>query len=275
MAHRILLHPHRPDPNKGLAEALQVLKFLVLEQGMEDLILLTPRWHSAISGSEEAVFFGAMERLIEENQLAPNIHFLDWLSQKDMPSFYSLGQLTLCLGSLPEAFGNVAYESLACGTPSLVCRVGVHRSLLPDSLIHKVDYWDFASACKIAQETLENGRKLGELARLQVLATFDLQKQMSTYEEIIITAYKKPPLQPKFAPVTADNIYTLAPWCFVSNKGVYHDYLGRFLTIQDFPGFESILEILGHKGQVQGSEFPAGTILILYKMGVLVPVGPT
>lgn len=274
MAHRILLHPHRPDPNKGLAEALQVLKFLVLEKGMEDIILLTPRWHSAMSGSEEAVFFGEMERLIKENQLAPNIHFLDWLSQKDMPSFYSLGQLTLCLGSLPEAFGNVAYESLACGTPSLVCRVGVHRSLLPDSLIHKVDYWDFASACKIAQETLENGQNLSELARLQVLATFDLQKQMSTYEDIILNAHKKPPLQQKFAPVTADDIYTLAPWCFVSNKGVYHDYLGRFLTIQDFPGFESILEILGHNGQVHGSEFPAGTILHLYKMGVLVPVRP-
>ncbi|HSN94705.1 MAG TPA: glycosyltransferase, partial [Anaerolineaceae bacterium] len=80
--HRFLLHPHRPDPNKGLAEALQVLKFLVVENGMKDVMLLTPRWHSDMSGSDEAAFFYTMDRLIEESHLTQNIHFLDWLSQK-------------------------------------------------------------------------------------------------------------------------------------------------------------------------------------------------
>jgi glycosyltransferase involved in cell wall biosynthesis len=273
-AHRLLLHPHRPDPNKGLAEALDVLKFLVVERGMDDLILLTPRWHTAMSGSEEEIFFRSMKRQIEENHLQQHIHFLDWLSQTEMPSFYSLGQLTLCLGKLPEAFGNVAYESLACGTPSLVCRVGVHRSLLADALIHKVDYWDSEAACKIALSILEDRQKVSETIRLKILATFDLQKQMSAYEEIILNAQKKPRLEPIFAPVTANSIFTLAPWCFLSEKGIYHDYLGKFLTAQELPALQGILKTLSHSSRVNGSEFPQVLITDLYKLGVLVPAQP-
>ena len=273
-SHHILLHPHRPDPNKGLAEALEMLKSLVNNQGMEDLILLTPRWHAAMSGSDEDVYFHSMERLIEENHLEQHVHFLDWLSQAEMPSFYSLGHLNLCLGKLPEAFGNVAYESLTCGTPSLVCRVGVHRSLLPDTLIHKVDYWDSEAACKIAQEVLENGQKYAETARLQVLEKFDLEKQLSSYEEIILKAKKKAPLKPIFTPVSENAEFALAPWCFVSGKGVYHDYLGRFVTEQDYPGMQEILFILNKKGQVSGSDFPQDLITALYKAGILVPIRP-
>lgn len=272
--HRILLHPHRPDPNKGLAEALEVLKFLVIKRGMDDLILLTPRWQAAMSGSEEELFFRSMEKLIEENYLKQHIHFLDWLSQAEMPSFYSLGRLNLCLGKLPEAFGNVAYESLVCGTPSLVCRVGVHRSLLPDTLIHKVDYWDSEAACKIALAVLEKGQKYSETARLQVLERFDLERQLSTYEAIILNAEKHPPLKPNFAPVSAGASYALAPWCFVTDKGVYHDYLGKFLTELDFPGIQEILDHLNKKDQVSGSEFPKTLITELYKTGVLVPIRP-
>ena len=273
-AHRILLHPNRPDPNKGLAEALELLKSLIVDRGMKDLILITPRWHSDMSGSEEDIFFRSMQEQIEENQLNEHILFLDWLSQEDMPSFYSLGALTLCLGKLPEAFGNVAYESLSCGTPSLVCRVGVHRNLLPDTLIHKVDYWDSEEACKIAQQILRNREKLSEEERSKVLTTFDLQKQMSSYEEIILGAHKKPSMTPNFASVGPDATFKLAPWCFVSGKGIYHDYLGRFLSEQDSPDFVSIFEILGQKGQVNGSEFPADTVRKLYQLGVLVPIRP-
>ena len=272
--HRILLHPHRPDPNKGLAEALEVLKYLVNIQGMEDLILLTPRWHTAMSGSDEEVFFRSMERLIEENHLTQHIHFLDWLSQADMPSFYSLGQLNLCLGKLPEAFGNVAYESLACGTPSLVCRVGVHRSLLPDNLIHKVDYWDSEAACNIAREVLENRQKYTEVTRLQVLEKFDLVKQLSSYEAIILNAKKKAPLKPVFTPVSTKGEFTLAPWCFISEKGVFHDYLGKFVTERDYPGMQEVLMTLNRKGKVSGVDFRQGLITAFYKIGVLVPVHP-
>lgn len=52
-----------------------------------------------------------------------------------MAAYYAAGEVTLCLGSMVEAFGNVAYESLVCGTPSIAARVGVHRGQLPDDLI--------------------------------------------------------------------------------------------------------------------------------------------
>jgi glycosyltransferase involved in cell wall biosynthesis len=270
-AHRILLHPHRPDPNKGLAEALEVVKYLVNERGMHDLLLLTPRWHTAMSGSEEDIFFNVMQKLIDENHLNEHIYFLDWLTQAEMPSFFSLGSLNLCLGKLPEAFGNVAYESLACGTPSLVCRVGVHRSILPDYLIHKVDYWDLKTACKIAEDVLEKNQKIAEVVRMQVLERFDLEKQLSAYKAIILNAQKRPFLKAIYSPITADRDYYLAPWCFISNDAIYHDYLGKFLNEQDFPGLQTILASLTKHGQLKGSAFPQSLIHQLYKAGVLVP----
>lgn len=270
-AHRILLHPHRPDPNKGLAEALEVLKYLVNEKGMRDLVLLTPRWHAAMSGSEEDVFFRAMKKLIEENQLEQHIHFLDWLTQAEMPSFYSLGSLNLCLGKLPEAFGNVAYESLVCGTPSLVCRVGVHRSLLPDDFIHKVDYWDLRAACKIAEDVLENNQKIAENDRSQIIEKLNLERQLSGYKEIILNAQKRPSLKPVFSPVTAEQHYRLAPWCFPTNNAIYHDYLGKFVSEEEFPGLKTILASMIEQDQISGAEFPAKLINGLYQAGVLVP----
>lgn len=269
---RILLHPHRPDPNKGLAEALQVLKFLVREKGMQNLILLTPRWHASMSGSEEDAFFRSMQKLIDENELKNHIHFMDWLTQAEMPSFYSLGQLTLCLGKLPEAFGNVAYESLACGTPTLVCRVGVHRNLLPDSLIHKVDYWDSDAAYEIANNVLTEGQKLSETARSEVMATFNVHEQLSAYQKIILSAQKRSPVCPVFMPVTNKSNFSLAPWCFASDKGIYNDYLGRFIDTQEFPGLTNLMDTLGDGKQVQGAQLPLESIGRLYKMGILIPV---
>ncbi len=270
--YRILLHPHRPDPNKGLAEALELLNYLVNELGKHEIILLTPRWHAAMNGSDEETFFHKMQILIEENNLKNHIHFLDWLSQIEMPSFYSLGHLNLCLGRLPEAFGNVAYESLACGTPSLVCRVGVHRSLLPDSLIHKVDYWDSKAAGNLSLQVLENGQKYSEPDRLSILKKFDLETQLSTYKQIILNAHKRTLMKPIYSPVTTKAYFRLAPWCFLSSTGIYHDHLGKVVTDQNFSGVQIIAKFLSNNEQLLGSDFPRELIDRLYRAGVLVPI---
>lgn len=271
-AHRFLLHPHRPDPNKGLAEALQVLKYLVKDRQMQDLVLLTPRWDPAMSGTEEDLFFRSNYELIHQAGLEKHVHFLDWLSQADMPSLYSLGSLTLCLGRLPEAFGNVAYESLACGTPSLVCRVGVHRSLLPDRLIAKVDYGDMPAACKAAEKILESRGKLNETLRSEILNQFSIEEQLSRYESIILNAQKHPLMDFKRTLVDDRTNFRLAPWSYSSEKGIYHDYLGKFLSEEEFPGVDRLLEILKKEAPVNRANLSSEILSEFYRIGVLIPV---
>ncbi|MEA4812084.1 MAG: glycosyltransferase family 4 protein [Anaerolineaceae bacterium] len=271
--HQILLHPHRPDPKKGLGEAVEVLKYLISQKGMKSLKLVAPRWHESMSGSFEDAFFKSVEKYIQENSLSENIHFIDWLTQAEMPSFYSLGATTLCLGNIPEAFGNVAYESLACGTPSLVSRAGVHRSLLPDKLISKVDYGDVPSAAESVFSILQTKKRVPDADRRQIVSYFDLGTQLEAYEAIITCAAKRPPVQGRFCPVSVENSeFRLAPWCYRTDKAIYHDYLGKFLIEQDFAGIDQLLCAMNSAGSVEGSLLSERQLSEFYKQGILIPV---
>ncbi len=80
-------------------------------------------WFNGSQG--EADFYGEMIRLMVDLDVRDHFVFVPWIPAARMPELYSLGQVTLCLGNIVEAFGNVAYESLACGTlvwfPGQVC----------------------------------------------------------------------------------------------------------------------------------------------------------
>jgi glycosyltransferase involved in cell wall biosynthesis len=57
--------------------------------------------------------------LAEQLGIRPAIHFLDDVSEKDLPVLYSLADVCV-MPSLYEGFGFPALEAMACGTP-LVC----------------------------------------------------------------------------------------------------------------------------------------------------------
>jgi len=146
-----------------------------------------------------------------------------------MPAYYSLGDLTLSLGYFIEAFGNVAYESLACKTPSIVAKVEVHRTNLPDDLIHKVDYGDYEATAKIAAEILSSQRRVSDVYRQKVLSRFAYKHQMEAYEDIILNCKKQSKIPYKPIEINQRTIFSLAPWCYISQFGIYHDYKNEYL----------------------------------------------
>ncbi len=268
----IILHPHRPEQSKGLLQTLKVAEKLIKDYKINNLKVLVPNWISEMASPEEKEFYNKFRMALKEKNLNGHFVFHPWLSQERMPEYYSLGSLTLCLGSFVEAFGNTAYESLACGTPSIVARVGTHRTQLPDSLIDKVDYEDIETSANLVARIIQTNQRLDSAHIDQLKIYFDLDYQLKSYEEIILNCKKQP--VPEFKPIqiTKDTAYCLAPWCSLTDHGIYHDYLPGYY--RDFH-LETLLQH-NHKeirsSQFQNAGITAEELRDWYERTVLVPI---
>ena len=224
----ILLHPHRPEEGKGLAETIRVVKRLVHKHRLKNVKALIPEWIGSMISVGDSDFYNRMMRLMQDLDVDKNFLFVPWLPIERMPELYSLGDVTLCLGNIVEAFGNVAYESLACGTPSIVSRVGVHRTLLPDEMIDKVHFGDIDEAVDrilriIKSKDLDLTNTINRMK-----SQMDLKNQVQSYGRIILECKKRERLD--FSPPAFDKqqLYTLPPWCYFKDDFIYHDFQGRF-----------------------------------------------
>jgi glycosyltransferase involved in cell wall biosynthesis len=224
----VLLHPHRPEPGKGLPETIRVTEALVHRHGLQNLRVLVPEWIGSMVSQGELDFYHQMNQLMVDLDVRENFVFMSWIAAARMPELYSLGRATLCLGNIVEAFGNVAYESLACGTPSVVARVGVHRTLLPDELIDKVDYGDIQAAADRIAEIVHTNREVSAETLAHLQRNLDYEHQVSQYATIITQAQKRTPMAFEPVPESGDTAYQLAPWCYLRGDEVYHDFRGRF-----------------------------------------------
>lgn len=224
----ILLHPHRPEPGKGLPETIHVVDRLVHQHGLGNITVLVPEWIEAMVSAGDASFHQNMLGLMNELDVRENFKFIPWMPIDQIAAFYSLGDVTLCLGNLVEAFGNVAYESLACGTPSVVARVGVHRTLMPDGLIDKVDFGDIEGAVDVIRSIVD-GRKGVHSHVYDFLASeLNFARQVEAYAEIITMCEKRDRLTFILPDQSTDQQFMLAPWCYLSADRIYHDYEGKF-----------------------------------------------
>ncbi len=236
----ILLHPHRPEEGKGLAETIRVVNRLVHKHGMKNIKVLIPEWIGSMISVGDSDFYNHMMRLMRDLDVDKNFIFVPWLPIERMPELYSLGDVTLCLGNIVEAFGNVAYESLACGTPSIVSRVGVHRSLLPDDMIDKVHFGDIDAAVDRIKEII-NGRSYDfDKLRQEMKLIMDLEDQVKAYGEIILNCQKRERMQFSLPILDKNQHYTLPPWCYVRDGFIFQDFHGRF---ENASKLASLLEI--------------------------------
>ncbi len=224
----ILLHPHRPEPGKGLPETIRVADQLVHQYGVHNLKILVPEWIGSMVSSGEANFHSEMLALMDELRVRDHFQFIPWVSQMEMPALYSLGQATLCLGNIVEAFGNVAYESLACGTPSIVAKVGVHRTLLPETMIDKVAFGHTKAAAEKTFAVIRKKQQVPHRTIKYLRIHLDFEQQIRTYAEVITSATKRPPLVFLHSQLSQDQKFVLAPWCYFEGDQLYHDFHSRY-----------------------------------------------
>ncbi len=221
--HAILLHPHRPEESKGLFEAFAVLERLVRVHGVGHARLLVPRWLNVENDPGVTAFYARAEAHLEARGLREQVVFHPWVPVDLLPSYYSLGRVTLALGHFVETFGNVPYESLACGTPAIVARISTHRELLPDPLIDKVDYGDHDAAAAIAARIIASGERTRPETLDALRTRFDPRRQLDAYAEAITGAQVARPMAFRAVPI-AGSRFRLPVWCYRAARGVYHDF---------------------------------------------------
>jgi len=223
--HPVMLFPHRPDLNKGIYEVVQVAQRLLRDMGWERLRVLVPRWLDAGSDPLNIAYYDQLRRAINAAGLEEVFVFHDWISEALIPEYYSLADVTMCIGNCVETFGNTPFESLGCGTLPIVSRVAAYRDLLPDEHIDRVDYGDIDQAAALAHRILSEGRRTSTATMRYLKAEYSLETMVSRFADVILNAVKKPPLQYRLPVLGADTIYQLAPWCYISPKhGIFHDF---------------------------------------------------
>lgn len=221
----IVLHPHRPEPSKGLEQTIAVVDRLVHQYGHQNLKVLVPRWLDVGQSAEVRAYSASTMEKICARRLDAHFVFHEWLPQAWMPQLYSLGAVTLALGHFVESFGNSVYESLGCGTPAIASRVATHRELLPEHLIDTVHFGDDDCAAALADTILRERRRTSAATLAYLRTHFSVEKQLNGYARVILGARLRKPLTYRWRPLTAATRYRLAGWCYLWNGGIYHDFL--------------------------------------------------
>lgn len=263
-----LLFPHRPEAHKGIDEVVQVARNLVYQRGWRDLIVLAPRWLDADAEPSNRDYYDKLRRTIAEAGLNDVFVFHDWIPEVLIAEYYSLADLTMCIGSCVETFGNTPFESLGCGTPALVARVATYRDLLPDQHIKRVDYGDIEAATQIADAVLRQRRRTSASTLAYLRSEFSLEAMVGRYAELILNARKRPPLTYRRPVFNSQTRYQIAPWCCLSpDRGVYHDFRADYrhdddlerLTREQPGGFpaEAVAEPLLRGWLAEGYVVPA------------------
>jgi len=223
--HPVMLFPHRPEEHKGIYQVIQVVDRLVRTMGWEDLRVLVPRWLDADSDPLLRAYYDRLQGTIHAAGLADVFLFHDWISEALLPEYYSLGDVTMCIGNCVETFGNTPFESLGCGTPPIVSRVATYRSLLPDEHIDRVDYGDIEGAAALAHAILSEKRRASPATLRYLKSEFSLEAMVTAFANVILNAVKKPPIRHRLPKLSRSTQYKLAPWCYISPKrGIFHDF---------------------------------------------------
>ena len=215
----VLLWPHRPDPRKGIAEAIEIAGQLSRRLTDRNVRLLVPRHVDAASSPETREFYDyAIKRATVEGVLE-SLEFTPWWNGNETAEAYSFADITLCPGNFIESFGLVAYESLACGTPVVAARVGAMRDLPHHPDVHTFPYGDARQAADAALAA-STGMTDPAGIRDQIARHFSFGSMQNNYVAAITGE-----LPDKHVPAPpTSNLYMLAPWCTVSGERVYNDY---------------------------------------------------
>lgn len=277
--HLIALYPHRPEQSKGILDVIEVANQLVHTHHIHNLRVLVPKWIDVGLSAEVRAFYAELLARLDRLNLTQYFIFHDWVEQNLMPEYYSLGDVTFSIGNYVETFGNVAYESLACGTPSIISRVGPGRELLPEDLIIKVNYGDHETIANEAAHILKHRITVSESAMEYLHSVFDQHTMLEAYANIIENAHKRPPLRYQTMPIDRQTRFAMSPWCFAIRDAhtpdrytFYNEFTSEYL--KDMPPFELIFDTVFNADRAEQVELTFDMMMKLYREGWIIPLHP-
>jgi glycosyltransferase involved in cell wall biosynthesis len=246
----VLLHPHRPDARKGIREAIELVAELHRRRPKARVRLLVASHVDEKVSAEAASYRGAVMNMARKAGVAGPVEFFDWLPQDRMPSLYAFADATLCIGNFIEAFGLVALESVAAGTPALCARVGALREVEGVPGLCFVPHGDVPAAADALEEALAHGRpQAGGVLRER----FDPERMKAAYVDAMTGRLPRPRLgrRPSRRGTEAlegngMGLWQLTPWCHVEGIRIYNDYEYGYAEV---PSLAALLRGRGGSGR--------------------------
>jgi glycosyltransferase involved in cell wall biosynthesis len=228
-----VLWPHRPEEKKGGFEALSALAALRTRLPADvyaRVRLLVPDWRRVGDGSAAAVsaFYDSLLLRAADTGVSDKLLIHEWIPRTRMPGYYSCAAATLCIGTFPEAFGNVHIESMLCGTPSVVSRVAAQRKTVPEELTRKVDPGQPEAVSDQLAEIIERGERVGRTTIGYLRNRYSARQMLRGYERALLECSRGPeiPAGPLPNTLTDRTLLRIPPWAALLSNGYYHDYAG-------------------------------------------------
>jgi glycosyltransferase involved in cell wall biosynthesis/uridine phosphorylase len=261
---KVILFPHRPEISKGIKEALELLHRL-LENGLS-VRLLFPEYIDYKYDEAVRREYNSLRKELADRGLSQNVSFFEWTPYDQMRHFYSLADITLNIGNFVEAFGLVPLESILCQTPVICTRAGSLRHNLPENTAG-IELFNYGDKDDMFEKVLKllNSPKISFVAAMRHISkNFNYQLMLQKYERVFESITKSSELKKKKYMESED--YALAPWCYLSNKRIYDDYVGDYVKATPF-----VLSILKNREIINKSEIPQKDEKLI-KKNVLIPI---
>lgn len=225
---KILLHPHRPEIEKGIMHTISVVEKLVYDYGHKDILVLVPKWIETKNNPELQKQYKNILSKINGLGLSKNFHFHGWIPYNLIGEYYSLGSITLCLGNYPETFGNVSYESIGCGTPVIATNIGPNRNNLR-GYAKLIQYDDDNEAAKIANGILKKkcSPKLNSFKISAFKKTYSSKRMCSLYTRTIVDARRQRLLSYKNEKAESIKFVHISPWIIPCSDSFYNELSGK------------------------------------------------
>jgi glycosyltransferase involved in cell wall biosynthesis len=216
----ILLFPHRPEPNKGIDEAIQVAVEVQRLEPTRNVRLLIPAYPFGANLDETNISADEITGIAEARGAGDIVELHRWLSPSEMAGHYAGGDITLCVGSFIESFGLVPLESVVNGTPAVCSRVGALRQFAGIDGVELVPYGDVQAGAKTVIAAASASPGLLESGRSQISAKYSHEAMISDFESVITRFLGSE------RNITESNNgrLSLAPWCDIQNDRIYDDY---------------------------------------------------
>ena len=77
-----------------------------------------------------------MEQIYQEwKKKYKDIYFVGFISEKEIPTYYSMGDIFVTYSYASEGFGLTPIEAIACGTPVICSSLSAYKEVLHDNAI--------------------------------------------------------------------------------------------------------------------------------------------
>lgn len=216
----ILLFPHRPEPTKGIDEAIQITVETQRLNPSRNVRLLVPAHPYAANLDETNISADEITRIAETRGAGDIVELHRWLSPSEMAGYYAAGDVTLCVGSFIESFGLVALESIVSGTPAVCSPVGALRQFADIDGVELVPYGDIQASAEAVVAAGSIDPDLLDSGRSQISTKYSQETMISEFESVITRFFGRK------RNITEKNNgrLRLAPWCGIQDDRIYDDY---------------------------------------------------